>query len=144
MAEPGGVCDNCERKIGRLEQAYEWQGHTVCLDCHERLSRAAAKESGAVPSVPAAAATSAEPEAESVQWEGSPAIVCYLPLYIVLALLGVAAGVGAYYLHWALLLALPVFLVILLAKEIARRSCRYTITTTRVIAERGIIAKDRR
>jgi membrane protein YdbS with pleckstrin-like domain len=140
MAEPSGACDNCERKIGRLEQQYQWQGHTVCFDCHERLVRGAAKQTGTAPGEPAAAPQ--ETEAESVRWRGSPAVVRYLPLYALLALLGLGAAVGACFLHWAFVLALPVLIVILLIEEVERRSVRYTITTRRVIGERGIIAKD--
>ena len=41
MTEPTQTCANCDRKIGRLEKPYAWQGHTVCLECYERLGRAA-------------------------------------------------------------------------------------------------------
>jgi hypothetical protein len=141
MARPGGICDNCERKIGRLEQSYPWQGHTVCFDCHERLSRATAKEAGAAPTPAAPAAPAAE--AESVQWEGSPAIVRYLPLYALLGVLGLASAAAAIYLHWALLLVIPLLLLAVLVEEVQRRSVRYSITAKRVIAERGIVSRDR-
>lgn len=144
MAGPGGICDNCERKIGRLERSYPWQGHTVCFDCHERLSRATAREAGAAPT-PAAPAAPAVPaaEADAVQWEGSPAIVRYLPLYALLGVLGLASAAAAIYLHWALLLVIPLLLLAVLLEEVKRRSVRYSITTKRVIAERGIVSRDR-
>jgi membrane protein YdbS with pleckstrin-like domain len=151
MTEPGGICDNCERKIGRLEQAYPWQGHTVCSECHERLSRAAAKDAGPAPAAkdagPApAAAGSAAPAAEaedSTQWQGSPAVVRYLPLYALLGVLSLAAVAAAVYLHWAVLLVLPLLLLALVVEEVQRRSIRYTITTRRVVAEQGIISRNR-
>ena len=34
-------CGNCDREIGRLEEACLWQDHPVCADCHKRLSDAA-------------------------------------------------------------------------------------------------------
>ena len=143
MAEASSICGNCERKIGRLEQSYAWQGHTVCFDCHERLSRAAAKEAGAAPAAAAPAAPAAE--ADTIQWEGSPALVRYVPLYALLGVLGLASVAAAIYLqHWAVLLALPLLLVAVLVEEIQRRSVRYTITTKRVVAEQGIISRDRR
>jgi membrane protein YdbS with pleckstrin-like domain len=142
MAEPSSICDNCERKIGRLEQSYSWQGHTVCSDCHERLSRAAAKEAGAAPAAPAPATPAAE--ADAIQWEGSPAIVRYVPLYALLGVLGLASAVAAIYLHWALLLVIPLLLLAVLVEEVQRRSVRYTITTKRVVAARGLISRDRR
>jgi membrane protein YdbS with pleckstrin-like domain len=143
MAEPSSICSNCERKIGRLEQSYSWQGHTVCFDCHERLSRAAAKEAGAAPAAAAPAAPAAE--ADTIQWEGSPAIVRYVPLYALLGVLGVASVAAAIYLHyWAVLLVIPLLLLAALVEEVQRRSVRYTITTKRVVAERGLISRDRR
>jgi uncharacterized RDD family membrane protein YckC len=33
------VCKNCERTIGRLEQAYAFNGHAVCKECYERLRK---------------------------------------------------------------------------------------------------------
>ena len=142
MTEPGGICDNCERKIGRLEQAYPWQGHTVCSECHERLSRAAAKDAGPAPAAAGSAAPAAEAE-DSTQWQGSPAIVRYLPLYALLGVLGLASVAGAVYLHWAVLLVLPLLLLALVVEEVQRRSIRYTITTRRVVAEQGIISRNR-
>jgi membrane protein YdbS with pleckstrin-like domain len=145
MAEPSSICGNCERKIGRLEQSYSWQGHTVCFDCHERLSRAAAKEAGAAPTAPTAAAPPApKAEADAIQWEGSPAIIRYVPLYALLGVLGLASVVAAIYLHLAVLLVIPLLLLAVLVEEVQRRSVRYTITTKRVVAEQGIISRDRR
>jgi len=31
------TCDNCERTIGKLEQAYVFSGNVVCAECSERL-----------------------------------------------------------------------------------------------------------
>src|SRR5262245_46882364 len=45
------TCANCTRTIGRLEQRYTWQQHTVCAECYERLSGAPASIPAAVPPV---------------------------------------------------------------------------------------------
>ena len=42
MAVKPEKCYNCDRTIGRMEQAYLWQGSVVCLECYRRLSEAAA------------------------------------------------------------------------------------------------------
>ena len=39
MRTPLEQCYNCDRKIGRLEQAHLWQGHIVCDECIKKLSR---------------------------------------------------------------------------------------------------------
>ncbi|MHC4365583.1 MAG: RDD family protein, partial [Planctomycetota bacterium] len=33
------VCENCGRTIGKLEQAYVFKKHIVCLQCHEKLKK---------------------------------------------------------------------------------------------------------
>jgi hypothetical protein len=37
------TCSNCDRVIGRLEQAFTWQNHIVCQECYNRLSNLAPK-----------------------------------------------------------------------------------------------------
>jgi len=32
------ACDNCDRRIGKLENLYRFNGHQVCLECHTRLA----------------------------------------------------------------------------------------------------------
>jgi len=32
------TCDNCDRRIGNLENLYRLNGHQVCLECHTRLT----------------------------------------------------------------------------------------------------------
>jgi len=32
------TCQNCEREIGKLEQAYVYKGHIVCLQCNKTLT----------------------------------------------------------------------------------------------------------
>lgn len=40
MGNPGmQQCENCDRIIGRLEQAQEVNGHIVCSECYDRLTR---------------------------------------------------------------------------------------------------------
>jgi membrane protein YdbS with pleckstrin-like domain len=151
MAEQVQTCANCDRKIGRLEQSCQWQGHTVCLECHERLSRTAGAGAAGplVGTVVGAAAASASPSPaaasagpESTRWSGSPAVVGYVPLYAVMGVLAVASLVAALWVLPVALLA-PVCLLLIGVKEILRRSVRYTITTKRVVHETGILSKGR-
>ncbi|MFW5854331.1 MAG: rod shape-determining protein MreB [Thermodesulfobacteriota bacterium] len=32
------TCDNCDRRIGKLENLYRFNGHSVCFECHTRLA----------------------------------------------------------------------------------------------------------
>jgi hypothetical protein len=31
------VCENCGRVVGKLEQAFVYEGHIVCKQCNEKL-----------------------------------------------------------------------------------------------------------
>lgn len=35
--KPIETCTNCDRRIGRLEHSYNYEGHTVCKDCKQKL-----------------------------------------------------------------------------------------------------------
>jgi membrane protein YdbS with pleckstrin-like domain len=144
MADGGAACSNCERKIGRLERSYSWQGHDVCFECYERLQRAGPDE----PEEPRteatgkAAATEVDAEAASevAHWSASPAIIGYLPLYT----LACAVAVGWLVAAWIapvpeLALGAPVFLMIVVVKEFVRRSVRYSIVGKRLVLDRGIL-----
>jgi len=147
MTDQTATCANCDRRIGRLEQPFQWKGNTVCHECYERLSRAATDEP--VPAATAEAPTPGPPapgpaEADSVVWTGSPAVIRNAPLYTLVGLLCVAALVLAFYIPWAwAAVAVPLLLAVVLVEEVQRRSVTYTITTKRVIMERGILSKDR-
>ena len=39
MAAQIESCFNCDARIGRMEQAYIWQGNVVCKVCHQKLSK---------------------------------------------------------------------------------------------------------
>ncbi|MDD5011614.1 MAG: type II secretion system major pseudopilin GspG [Phycisphaerae bacterium] len=39
------TCENCKRIIGELEQAYTWQSHILCKECHARLSNSTVTQS---------------------------------------------------------------------------------------------------
>ena len=64
-------CENCARKIGRLEKLQLWENHLVCGDCHKKLAPpppARAPRKGKTPQLPAPtkeaeAATAAGPGA---------------------------------------------------------------------------------
>jgi membrane protein YdbS with pleckstrin-like domain len=148
MTDQAPTCANCDRRIGRLEQSFQWQGNTVCHECHERLSRAAATDppAAAAAAAPAAAPPASTPSAaaDTVEWSGSPAIIRYVPLYALVGLLCVAALVLAFYIPWAwAAVSIPPLLAVVLIEEVQRRSVAYTISTKRVIMERGILSKDR-
>ncbi len=32
------TCSNCDRMIGRLEEAYLWKDQPICQECHQRLA----------------------------------------------------------------------------------------------------------
>jgi membrane protein YdbS with pleckstrin-like domain len=149
MTDQTSTCANCDRRIGRLEKPFQWEGSPVCHECYERLSRAAASEAPAATA--AAAPTTAPPasepagtEAESDVWTGSPAVIRNVPVYAAVAILCASAVVLAFYIPsaWAAV-AVPPLLAVVVVEEISRRSVAYTITTKRVIAERGILSKDR-
>jgi hypothetical protein len=134
MTEPAENCANCDRKIGRLEKPYEWQGQAVCFECYERLGRATRADAEK------AEAESDAAEADAVRWSASPSVVGYLPLYFVLCLMAVAALVAAYWvLPVALLALVPPPLI--MAYEIVRRSVRYSIIGSRLVLDRGILSK---
>jgi len=157
MTDQTSTCANCDRQIGRLEQPRQWQGNTVCHECYERLSRAAASNpppatvAAAPSSAPAAPSTAGlataspwQAGAEEVQWTGSPAVIRNVPVYAAVAILCVTAIVLAFYVQWAwIAVSIPLLLAVVLVEEVLRRSVAYTITTKRVIAERGILSKDR-
>jgi membrane protein YdbS with pleckstrin-like domain len=147
MTDQTAMCANCDRRIGRLEKSFQWEGRPVCQECYERLSRAAA---GAPPQAtapgPSSAAETPPEEAapsEAVEWVGCPAVIRLAPLYGLIGLLCVGGLVLAYYTTWWVAVSIPLLLAIVLGEEVQRRSIRYTITTKRVIAERGILSKDR-
>ncbi|MCX5683859.1 MAG: PH domain-containing protein, partial [Planctomycetota bacterium] len=147
MTDQTSTCANCDRQIGRLEKSCQWQGNTVCHECYERLSRAAA---GEAPAATAAAATAPAPPAsasagaDEVQWSASPAVIRNVPVYAAVAILCVTAIVLAFYIPsaWAAV-AIPPLLAVVVVEEVSRRSVAYSITTKRVIMERGILSKDR-
>jgi len=147
MTDHAETCANCDRRIGRLEQPFQWQGHTVCPECHGRLSQAAAGTSPATAAAPAsAAAAPAEPAAtsEKVEWTARPAVILYMPVYAAVAILCLTAVVLAFYIQWAwITVSIPLLLAVVAVEEVHRRSVTYTITTKRVIMERGILSKDR-
>ena len=57
-AEPERCC-NCDRTIGRMEQAYLHQGQPVCKECHARLTQKPAPPKAAAQAV---AAPSPQPQ----------------------------------------------------------------------------------
>jgi len=147
MTDQTATCANCDRRIGRLEQPAQWQGHTVCRECYGRLSKAAATDppAAAAAAAPASAPQASTPSAaaDTVEWTGSPAIIRYVPLYALVGLLCVAALVLAFYATGWVAVSIPLLLAVVLIEEVQRRSVAYTITTKRVIMERGILNKDR-
>jgi membrane protein YdbS with pleckstrin-like domain len=147
MTDQTATCANCDRRIGRLEKPAQWQGNTVCSECYERLLRAAANDptAPATTAAPASAPPAEDPAAaDAVEWTASPAVIRNAPVYTAVAILCVTAIVLAFYipLAWAAISIVPL-LAVVLVEEIQRRSVAYTITTKRVIAERGILSKDR-
>jgi membrane protein YdbS with pleckstrin-like domain len=147
MTDQTSTCANCDRQIGHLEKPFQWQGNTVCHECYERLSRAAANDPAApaTTAAPASAPAASEPTgADSVEWTGSPAVIRNVPVYTAVAVLCITAMVLAFYIPWAwAAISIPPLLAIVLIEEIQRRSIAYTITSRRVIMERGILSKDR-
>jgi hypothetical protein len=166
MAETGGTCANCERKIGRLERAYAWEGHAVCFECRERLARANgqtdaeekprddADEDAAGPGVEAGSRRGDEVEAEEeagdeggsggevTHWSASPTVIGHLPLYAVSCGVAVAAvGAAVWVEVWQLALMAPVFLGFIAEQEFVRRSVRYSIVGRRLIVDRGIVRR---
>jgi hypothetical protein len=152
MAGSSQTCDNCGRAIGRLEHPLPWQGHTVCYECHARLARASET---APPETPAAAESdssivSTAPirfrklhKHDDVQWHGSPSTILYLPLYSLFAVLAAAAVTLAFW-FWGFLIFFPVFVLLFIGWEIRRRSYKFFITADRLIAETGIVTRQRR
>jgi hypothetical protein len=61
-------CENCGRKIGRLESLQVWENHLVCVECHGRLVNVSLSErkSQTSLSAPAAAAASTPAVTEDV------------------------------------------------------------------------------
>jgi membrane protein YdbS with pleckstrin-like domain len=147
MTDQISTCANCDRQIGHLEKPFQWEGNTVCHECYERLSRAAANDPAvpATASAPASAPLAEDPaEADAVEWTASPAVIRNAPVYAAVAILCVTAIVLAFYIPWPwVALSIVPLLAVVLVEEIQRRSVAYTITTKRVIAERGILSKDR-
>ena len=146
MTDQTSACANCDRRIGHLEKPFQWQGNTVCHECYERLSRAAANAPAAqAAAAPASAPAASEPAgADSVAWTGSPAVIRNVPVYAAVAVLCLTAIVLAFYIPWAwAAISIPPLLAIVLVEEVQRRSVAYTITSKRVIMERGILNKDR-
>ena len=143
MTEPTETCANCDRKIGRLEKSYAWQGHTVCLECYERLGRASGTGAQQPPvgtgEAPAAtAAPTTDPEV--TRWSASPSVIGYLPLYVVLCVVAAAALVGAYW-QWQVALVAPIPLAGIGVQEIIRRSVRYSIIGQRLVLNSGILSR---
>ena len=145
MTDQTSTCANCDRQIGRLEKPSQWQGNTVCHECYERLSRAAAGEPPAATTATAPAPPASAPAgADEVQWSASPAVIRNVPVYAAVGILCVTAVVLAFYIQWAwIAVAVPLLLAVVVVEEVSRRSVAYTITTKRVIMERGILSKDR-
>jgi len=145
MAEIGGTCSNCERKIGRLEQSYSWQGHVVCFECHERLKRAGPGETDEPRADAAKASAVTEDSAavsEAVHWSASPSIIGYLPLYTVACVVAAASLVAAWwYSVLPIALIAPVLLAIIVVQEFRRRSVRYSIVGKRLVLDRGILSR---
>ena len=147
MTDPTSTCANCDRQIGHLEKPFQWEGNTVCHECYERLSRAAANNPAApaTTAAPAPAPAASEPAGvDSVEWTGSPAVIRNVPVYTAVAVLCITAIVLAFYIPsaWAAI-SIPPLLAIVLLEEVQRRSVAYTITSKRVIKECGILNKDR-
>jgi membrane protein YdbS with pleckstrin-like domain len=148
MTEPIETCANCERKIGRLEQSYDWQGHAVCLECYERLGRASgagpvAAKAGGTPPVEADEEPGAEDSAtdsQAVIWSASPSVIGRLPGYVGLGILAAAALAGAYW-AWQIALAAPVILLVIVAQEFVRRSVSYSIVGERLVIQHGIASR---
>jgi hypothetical protein len=144
------VCENCGRTIGRLEQPRRWQAHLVCHECHDRLARQASGLSGpqTAPAGPGAAGA-APPSlgamgADTVRWRESPSWIPYLPLYSLFVILAlVSLWLGGALNHYFLIL-FPTFAILLAGWEMQRRSVKFTITTKRVVAEHGILGKERK
>jgi uncharacterized membrane protein YdbT with pleckstrin-like domain len=134
MTEPAETCANCDRKIGRLEKPYDWQGQTVCIECYERLRRASRADTEQ------ATAEAAAAEADTIRWSASPSVIGYLFLYFILCLMAVASLVAAYWVLPIALLAVA-SLTVIVAEEIGRRSVRFSIIGNRLVLDRGILAK---
>lgn len=139
MAQQASVCGNCGRAIGKLEQPRQWQEHAVCFECYERLARAAGENP-----VPAGAHITLQASSGTdVQWHGCPSMIPNLPLYVLLAVLAATSVWLAVVLNFYFLLLFPVFMILFLVWEARRRSFRFTITSKSVIAESGIVGRQR-
>jgi ribosomal protein L37AE/L43A len=57
------ACSNCGSQIGKLETPYIWEQHIVCEECHDKLSRAAARRGNEIPLDYAGIAQSRTPQA---------------------------------------------------------------------------------
>jgi len=154
MAVQVEPCDNCGRRIGRLEQAYLWQDHVVCDTCYRRLSSADAAPGGAdaAPDESAdaapggadaagAAVADAMKGAEVVLWSASPSILPYLPRYVLIGLALIGNLIVAALVWWPFLLGAWICLVLAADWELRRRATRYTITRQRVIRRTGYLRR---
>ena len=100
MDEQMRQCENCDRRIGRLEKDYPWKGHVVCGECYGRLSAEQGGDGaslGLSPGEEPAAADSAE---ESILWKGTPSlkgkldsfVLCGIGAVVLLVLFGMLWG----------------------------------------------------
>ena len=115
-------CANCDREIGRLEQAYLWENHEVCAECHARLSGDAEKEQVAEQAAPETAAPQ-----EDVLWETHPAMFRSHPIWFVISV--------------ALILAYGLGAVILVIWFVQCLGTTLTVTTKRTVLRKGILSK---
>jgi membrane protein YdbS with pleckstrin-like domain len=146
MAVQVEPCDNCGRRIGRLEQAYLWKDHVVCETCYRRLASADAAPGGpdAAPGgadAAGAAVADAMKGAEVVLWSASPSILPYLPRYVLIGLALLGNLIVAALVWWPCLLGAWICLVLAADWELRRRATRYTITRQRVIRRTGYLRR---
>jgi membrane protein YdbS with pleckstrin-like domain len=142
------ICENCGRTIGRLEQPRRWQAHLVCFECHERLAHQAGGAAGSAAGVAASglgtAGAGTDAGADDVRWRQSPSWIPYLPLYSLFGVLALVSLWLSTVLSAYFLILFPVFAILVGGWEIQRRSVRYTISAKRIMAESGILNRERR
>ena len=135
-------CFNCDRKIGRLEQANLWDGQVVCDDCLAKLSRPKHRSSDEPIVQKTGERPQRVPESSAAPQPPKEKTLLTTRQSMRGPLLGVIFLVSLPSYLWgppALIISLVICLPCLLVSFVGRSSRSLTITTRRTIMRSGIL-----